>query len=260
MKLTVLVDNTAGNIYGAEHGLSYFIEYDAMKILFDTGHSRLFLDNAKMLNLDLHKEIDLIVLSHGHWDHGDGLKYISSKPLIMHPGGFIKRYRKQGTTNIGLSLSRKEIENKFNLKLYESPYFITDKIVFLGSVPRLNHFEAKTTSFIDENGNEDFVPDDSALAFIKNKELIIISGCSHSGICNICEYAKSVTGINNILAIIGGFHLKRIDSQTRKTIEYIKNENTATVIPSHCTELPALAAFHFEFQSRHLKTGNIINL
>ena len=93
MKLSVLTENTAGAYFFAEHGLSYFIEYDNKKILFDTGASDVFLKNAEKLKIDINSA-DCIVLSHGHWDHGNGLKYLQNKPLICHPTVFFKRYRK----------------------------------------------------------------------------------------------------------------------------------------------------------------------
>ena len=85
MKITVLVDNKSGRCPG-DHGLSFLIE-NSEKILFDTGASDLFLKNAKMLDIDIN-DIDFIVLSHGHWDHGNGLKFIKNKKLICHPGCF----------------------------------------------------------------------------------------------------------------------------------------------------------------------------
>ena len=94
MKLTVLTDNCAGAGYVAEHGLSYLIEHESKKILFDTGHTDVFLRNAKILNIDIQKEIDTAVLSHGHWDHGDGLRYLKNKKLISHPNSFSKRFRR----------------------------------------------------------------------------------------------------------------------------------------------------------------------
>ena len=93
MKLTVLNDNLAGRKYYAEQGLSFLIE-DEIKILFDVGHTDIFIRNAKLLDVSL-DDIDYVVLSHGHWDHGDGLKYIKDKKLICHPDCFIKRYKKK---------------------------------------------------------------------------------------------------------------------------------------------------------------------
>ena len=178
---------------------------------------------------------------------------------ITHPNAFIKRTRKNGSLNIGLALDKETIEKRFKLITSAKPYKISESILFLGEIPRTNNFESQSTNFADENGAADFVPDDSALAIVQDKSLIIISGCAHSGICNICEYAKKVTGISKISVVIGGFHLKHIDEQTRQTIAYFKNEQIADIIPSHCTELPALSAFYTEFIIDQLKTGQVLS-
>jgi len=255
MKLTVLTENIAGGQFLAEHGLSYLIQHENRSILFDAGHSDIFLKNAERLQLNLQDEVDVIVLSHGHWDHGDGLRFVQHKPLVTHPSSFMKRFRKRDQTNLGLTLSRTETESRFELRTSAKPVQISDHIVFLGEIPRTNKFESQTTTFVDENGQDDFVPDDSALAFIKDDELIIVTGCSHSGICNICKYAKEVTGISRIKAVIGGFHLKHNNTQTQQTINYFKQEQVETLLPSHCTDLPALAAFQTNFQNQFVKTG-----
>lgn len=258
MKLSILTENTASGKFCAEHGLSYYIESD-INILFDTGHSDVFLQNAKKLNIDLDK-IETLVLSHGHWDHGDGLRYISNKKLICHPDVFKKRYRKNGNENIGLKLSLNELSEKFEIITSSEPYHVSENIIFLGEVPRLNSFESKETSFVLENNIDDFITDDSGLVIKQNNEIIIISGCAHSGICNIVEYAKKITGINKIRAVVGGFHLKYNNHQTRETIKYLKSQDIAELYPSHCTELPALSAFYNEFKIKHLKSGMVLNL
>ncbi len=258
MKISVLTENCASEYFLAEHGLSYFIEYDNKKILFDTGATDIFLKNAEKLNINVDKA-NVVVLSHGHWDHGNGLKYIENKPLLCHPDVFIKRFRKGENKNIGLDLSYKEITNKFSLITSKESYYITPNIIFLGEIPRLNNFEAQETTFITENGDDDFVIDDSALAIVKNEELIIVSACSHSGICNITEYAKKITGINSVKAVIGGFHLKYQDIQTKKTIDYFKKNKVENLLPSHCTQLPALAAFYEAFKINRVKSGMIFN-
>jgi len=259
MKLTVLTENTASGNFLAEHGLSYFIEHDNTRILFDTGHSDVFLKNAEKLGIDL-DNIENVVLSHGHWDHGDGLSYLKNKNLICHPYAFIKRYRKLDHQYIGLSLCYSELNKKFKLINTRKPYNITDNLIFLGEVPRINSFESQKTPFIDEHKIDDFVPDDSALAVIQENELIIVSGCAHSGICNIIDYAKEVTGIDKVVAVIGGFHLNVIDEQTKQTIQYFKKQKIKHIYPSHCTGLPALAAFYNVFKIKQLKTGMVINL
>ena len=259
MKITVLTENCAGSGFLAEHGLSYLIEHEDEKILFDTGHTDIFIKNAKTLGINIQREVNTVVLSHGHWDHGDGLEHIHNKTLIAHPKVFMKRFRKNNNSNIGLKLSKGQIEKKFKLVLKEEPYYISDNIVFLGQIPRLNGFEAKTTNFIDELGEPDYVIDDSAIAVIQNNELIVITGCSHSGICNIIEYARKVTGINNVKSVIGGFHLKHKNLQTEYTVKFLKENNINKIYPSHCTELPALTSFYEEFNIEQLKTGMILN-
>jgi len=256
MKLTILTENVAGGRFQAEHGLSYLIEHDE-KILFDTGHSDVFLKNAEKLKLKI-DEISTVVLSHGHWDHGDGLKYLDNKKLICHPAVFRNSYRKKDKSRVGINLSLNEIKSTFQLITTKEHFSITKNIVFLGEIPRLNNFESQSTPFIDENQKDDFVEDDSALAIVQNNKLIVVSGCAHSGICNTLEYAKKTTGINEILAVIGGFHLMFLNNQTKQTIAYLKTQQIKYIIPSHCTSLEALTAFYNFSKFTQIKTGMIL--
>ncbi len=255
IRVHILTENIAGSTFLAEHGLSYLIEVDEEKILFDTGHSDVFLKNAQKLGINIENEVQQIILSHGHWDHGNGLTNLNNKKLLAHPGIFVKRYRKRDHSYIGLNLSKQELENKFRIITSASPVQVTTNLYFLGEVPRKNNFESQTTPFEFDDFSDDFIPDDSAIAVVQNRELVIITGCSHSGICNICEYAKSVTGISKIKAVLGGFHLKNQGKQTQLTIDYFKQNKIETIIPSHCTELPALAVFYDAFKIPSVKTG-----
>ena len=257
LTISVLTDNTAGGQFLAEHGLSYLVEIDNEKILFDAGHSNVFLKNAQRLKIDIENEVKTVVLSHGHWDHGNGLKYLSNKTLITHPASFSKRYRKIDHTTVGMDLTKNDVEKLFTLKESKDPLQLTENLFFLGEIPRNNDFESQTTSFEFADGSDDFIPDDSALAAIVNNELVVITGCSHSGICNICEHAKKVSGVNKIKAVMGGFHLKKQDKQSLKTVEYFRKNKVAKLLPSHCTALPALALFHSTFKTEQVKTGMI---
>lgn len=258
MKVTILTENCAGGRFLAEHGLSYLIEKGDQKLLFDTGHSDVFLKNARQMGIDIEKEVKAVVLSHGHWDHGDGLRFLKNKRLIAHPGAFIRRFRKKDFSPVGLSLNKTEIQSRFDLTETEEPLQLTENLYFLGEIPRRNDFEARETSFVDDLCNDDFIPDDSALVAVVKKKLVIITGCSHSGICNIIEQAQKVTGIAEIKAVLGGFHLKEQNEQTRQTIAFFKANRIEQVYPSHCTELPALAAFFDVFQSTQIKTGMVL--
>ena len=257
MRISVLTENHAGSFTQAEHGLSYLIEFDGKRILFDTGQSDMFLKNARIINVGL-GNIDMIVLSHGHFDHGNGLVYLSGGTLICHPGCFVKRYRRSDNSFIGLKNIKEKLSDKFNLITSSEPYRLSDKIFFAGEIPRLTEFESKSTTFIFEDGTPDPVMDDSSLVLDMPEGLFVVTGCGHAGIVNTLEHAKKTTGINRIYGVMGGFHLKEIDIQTKETIRYIKENKVKHVLPSHCTELPALTAFYESFGIRQIKTGDIL--
>jgi 7,8-dihydropterin-6-yl-methyl-4-(beta-D-ribofuranosyl)aminobenzene 5'-phosphate synthase len=147
----------------------------------------------------------------------------------------------------------------FNLNISSKPVKISEKMIFLGEIPRLTNFESRSTAFVFENGEPDFVLDDSALAMILPEGLFVVTGCGHSGIVNTLEYAKQVSAVNNLFGIMGGFHLKEIDLQTNETVKYLKENKIKHILPSHCTELPALTAFYESFGIRQIKTGDILN-
>lgn len=259
MQIQILVDNTAGSKFGAEHGLSYLINHNNTNVLFDVGHSNLFQENAEKMGINLKDTVDTVVLSHGHWDHGNGLVNFSSKPLITHPSAFIKRYRKDGSP-VGLNISKQEVEQIYDLHLHAKPFLIAEGIMYLGEIPRINDFESQTTPFVDDKGQPDFIPDDSALVVMNKGALNIISGCAHSGICNIIEYAKKMTHCNEVNAVIGGFHLKHNNKQTIETIAYFQKNNINFIRPSHCTGFDAMRAFAQSFDIQPITTGTVINL
>lgn len=256
MKITILSDNCASRKYSAEWGLSIYIEAGT-NILLDFGASDLFLKNAEKMDINI-MNADYLVLSHGHWDHGNGLKYLPKKKLVCHPEAFIKRFR--DGEHIGLPFDLKEGEKRFHLILTKKPFSFDENTVFLGEIPRSNDFEAKETIFNKEDGKKDFVYDDSGLAIKTEKGLIVISGCAHAGICNMVDYAIKITGIKEVLAVIGGFHLKDNDFVTKNTIEYLKSINVKKVLPTHCTEFPALVEFYKFFGSTQLHVGQVINI
>lgn len=256
MKISVLTDNYSGPHTTAEHGLSYHIEYDGKCLLFDTGQSAMFLRNAELMDISL-KKLDMIILSHGHFDHGNGLGYLSGFRVICHPGCFVRRYRRCDHAYIGLKNTRKELSLSLNLITSTEPYQISEKIFFLGEIPRLNNFESQNTSFVFEEGSPDFVTDDSGIVFLMEEGLFVVTGCGHAGIVNTLEHAKKITGISTLYGIMGGFHLKEINRQTKETIRYIKENKLKHVLPSHCTNLAALTAFYETFGIKQVKTGDV---
>ena len=255
--ITILSDNQPGEGFESEHGLSWLVEASGT-ILLDAGASDLFLHNAQQLNIDL-SSVEMVALSHGHWDHGNGLKFLTNKTVTCHPAVFRKRFSRDGSLSVGLSFSEEEMLGKLTFRKTETPVFLNDRVVFLGAIPRKFEFENTPTHFTLENGEPDMLPDDSALAIIHNEELIILTGCAHSGVCNIVDYAKQVTGKSKVNAVLGGFHLKHVNNQVMETIAYLKSQGVSHVMPSHCTSFDVIDEFHKHWPEKAVTTGRIIN-
>lgn len=259
MKISILTDNNPGLRTPAEHGLSYLIEFDGKRILFDTGQTDMFIRNAGMMGVSM-KNIDLVVLSHGHFDHGNGLPYLEGGRLVCHPGCFVKRYGRSDRAFIGLKNSRSELAAKLEIYTSSDSIRITDKMFFLGEIPRLTEFESRTTSFVFEDGMPDYVMDDTALALVLPEGLLVITGCGHSGLVNTLEQARKITGVKKLFGVMGGFHLKGKSLQTQETIRYLHENKVSHVYPSHCNDLSALSAFNDNFTFKQVRTGNIYKL
>lgn len=248
MKLKVLVDNNTfiNEYYLGEPAVSYYIEDGDTKILFDTGYSDAFLKNSEEMNINLNK-LDKIVISHGHNDHTGGLKYLfeninnNNIEVISHPESLNYKMR-DNNHYIGTSMKKEELEEACKLKLTDKPLQISDNIVYLGEVPQINDFETRKPvgkCKCDEKLIDDILKDDTAIAYKSKKGLFIITGCSHSGICNIIEYAKQICNENKIYGVIGGFHLFENNERLEKTIAYLKNNNIELLYPCHCVSLRA---------------------
>lgn len=268
MKLKVLEDNNTfiDKYYLGEPAVSYYIEDEDVKILFDTGYSDAFIKNAKNMDIDL-KEINKIVISHGHNDHTGGLKYlfenISSKniELIAHTKCFNKKIC--DGKHIGTSMTEEELEKVCNLKLTDNPLKLSDNIIFLGEIPEINDFEKREIigkCNVSEEMIDDIVIDDTAIVYKSKKGLFIITGCSHSGICNIIEYAKRVCNENKIYGVIGGFHLFDINEKVNKTIQYFKEINPELLYPCHCISLGAKIEIGKQLKINEVGVGLEINI
>lgn len=245
LKLKVLVDNNTfiDEYYLGEPGLSFYIEESGKRILFDTGYSDAFITNAKKMNIDLNN-LDYVVLSHGHNDHTGGLRYLyesfdlSSTVLICHPSIFEEKHHKG--LEIGSPVQLNDFRHLFKeVILTKEAYKISDHLMYLGQINRVNDFENKHPvgyKIIDNKQEDDYCFDDSALVYV-NEQLHIISACSHSGICNICEQAKRLANNKHINTIIGGFHLFENDDVLDKTIAYFKDNEIDNLYPCHCVSL-----------------------
>jgi 7,8-dihydropterin-6-yl-methyl-4-(beta-D-ribofuranosyl)aminobenzene 5'-phosphate synthase len=262
MNLKVLVDNNTyiDQYYYGEPAVSYYIEDEDSSLLLDVGYSDLFIKNATAFGVSL-KNIDAIVISHGHDDHTGGLKYYFEQnkndiSIIAHPDAF--REKTIGNLKICCPILQAELKKKCNLVLSKEPRQISKHITFLGEIPQINNFENRKPigkQMVNETFTDDYVMDDTALVYKDDHGIYIITGCSHSGICNIVEYAKEVCKENRILGIIGGFHLFEISEQVYKTIDYLKQNNIKNLYPCHCTSFAVKAEIHKTIPVKEVGVG-----
>lgn len=268
MRITVLTDNHTyiDKYYLGEPAVSYHMEADGKSILFDTGYSNVFLKNGRNMGIDFNR-LDYLVISHGHNDHTGGMELLlgelekkpQSREFIAHPDIFAERYADGLTISSGVTAE--EVKKYFTLQLTKEPFKLTDNLYFLGEIPRKNDFEAKASVGFRRTlagEEEDFVPDDSALVYKGEEGIYIITGCSHSGICNILEYAKEVTKEERVLGVLGGFHLFELNHQAEKTIEYLKQLQIPFLYPCHCTSLRLKAEMMKNMQVEETGVGLVL--
>jgi 7,8-dihydropterin-6-yl-methyl-4-(beta-D-ribofuranosyl)aminobenzene 5'-phosphate synthase len=256
MKLKVLCDNNTiiDRYYLGEPGIALLIEVDGKQILLDTGYSDVFLRNAHIMGIDL-RELDFLAISHGHDDHTGGLssllKYYEAShmqktvELVAHPGSFATKV--SHGREIGLNLREFALTAYFKLNKTKEPFQLTDRLTYLGEIPRRNDFENKIPIGSVQNAQgqwvPDFLADDTALAYRSDEGLVIITGCSHSGICNIIEHAKTLCGETRIADVIGGFHLLDTPPDLMaRTLQYLSAQSIRCMHPCHCTDLQAKIA------------------
>lgn len=257
MKITVLNDNMASGICSAAHGLSWFIDSD-IKILFDAGPSDIAFKNAEKIGIDPNSA-DLAVLSHGHWDHGNGLAYLSGGRLIAHPEIHRKRYKRGNGKSIGLDISESDIKDKFDVTYSREAMQLSDSVWFLGEIPRSNEWDSGHEDFVLDDQSNDTIPDDTGLAIKTNKGLVVISGCAHSGITNIVNQAMATIPNTPLHAVMGGFHLKPGDNRIPKTIEFFKELEIKKLYPSHCTAVEVISHMREFLPVKFVKSGNVFN-
>lgn len=275
MELTVLVDNNTitGSCYSGEAGFSCYIKCDGKRFLLDTGRTAMFMENARRLGIDL-LDTDAVILSHGHYDHTWGLQplvqaYIEAayekRPwrkaeLITHPASF--QPKEAGGKSIGMIMSEERLGQVFTIRTSTEPVWLTDKLVFLGQIPRINDFEAqKPLGHTQKDGKweDDYVLDDSALAYRSAQGLVILTSCAHSGVCNTVAYAKKVCHNEKVHAVIGGFHLLRDDPQVLEaTAAYLNSCAPQVVYPCHCVSLNGKLSLAHSLPVKELGVGRTL--
>jgi 7,8-dihydropterin-6-yl-methyl-4-(beta-D-ribofuranosyl)aminobenzene 5'-phosphate synthase len=257
----------------AEHGFSALVKTTAAgrthTLLFDFGFSENgAAQNAATLGVNM-SEVEAVALSHGHSDHTGGMEKLAaligkkSISFVVHPAVFKSpRYLKLGEEfKINFpKLTRETVRQAgFSLVESEKPYPLLDNtILFLGEIPHATDFEKGwPLPHCQKDGKEvwDAIEDDTSIVMnLKDKGLVIVSGCAHSGIVNTVRHAMAVTGIDKVHAVMGGFHLSGpfFEPIIDRTTQELRKLHPTYLIPTHCTGRKAIMAMEKEMPEQFI--------
>jgi 7,8-dihydropterin-6-yl-methyl-4-(beta-D-ribofuranosyl)aminobenzene 5'-phosphate synthase len=266
MKIVTLIENLVykKELY-AEHGLAFFIETEHKKILFDTGQSGMFIQNAKILGINI-EDIDVLILSHGHYDHTGGLY------PFLKINSRAKVYAKRKIFTPKYSGRSRFIGTLFNEELLKNRLVFVDEITEIAEdvfiMPEISIVNANDTHFnglkIKQDGKyfQDVFDDELFLAIKKNEKINIVTACSHRGITNICTAAICQFGLP-VGLILGGFHLKDCTAvQYEYIINYFRDLQPESMGVCHCTGIERFADLHHDCKSDlfYNRTGDEITI
>ncbi|HUS70076.1 MAG TPA: MBL fold metallo-hydrolase [Anaerolineae bacterium] len=242
----------------AEHGFSVHIRLGALgpQILLDAGFSQVALPhNLSLLGIDA-RAVDQVVISHGHPDHTGALEIFlrlawKRTPVVVHPDAFLERWDQlsDGSKEGPWQQDRQVWENAgAEIVSLVEPYELAPGCLATGPIHRRTDFEKVAASALYRQGTEfvsDPIRDDQAVVInVREKGLVVIAGCAHSGIVNTVVYAQEISGVDRLWAVVGGFHLDgAAQDKVRRTVAELKALGPHLVMPCHCTGFEAARRF-----------------
>ncbi|MEV4320006.1 MBL fold metallo-hydrolase [Actinocrispum sp. NPDC049592] len=238
----------------AEHGFSALVKVrrgeTTTTLLFDTGMSpEAMVTNAERMGFAL-DELNTIVLSHGHFDHAGGLAGLAKRvklPMVVHPNVWSKRRLViPGQDPVELpTLSKRALTTEgFDVIERREPSLLLDgSVLITGEVDRTTEFEhGMPPSHQAWDGgkweHDPLVIDDQALIVnVRNRGLVVLTGCGHAGAVNIVRHAQRLTGVDQLHALIGGLHLSgpAFEPIIKPTVDAFTAMRPSLIVPGHCT-------------------------
>lgn len=247
VELTVLCDNHAQGELQAEHGLAFWMDAPELKLLFDTGSGQTLAQNAAQLQITL-DECQLVVLSHGHYDHTGGLRELWQQgvtcPVLAHPSVILPRYSRHPDKPVrSIGMPTDIVHQIWQLPTTSrhwsiEPQQLTPYWGSSGEIPRLDPLEDVGGPFFrDAEGSEpDEIPDDLALWFNTPQGLVIVLGCCHSGLINTIAHIRRLTGVFKVAGVIGGLHLLHAgEPRLAYTLDFLRQCQLDYMYLGHCS-------------------------
>jgi 7,8-dihydropterin-6-yl-methyl-4-(beta-D-ribofuranosyl)aminobenzene 5'-phosphate synthase len=274
MKVTTLFENnTISKEYINKHGLSLYIETSEHKILFDTGTDDTFAKNAAKLGVNL-EDVDIAVISHGHYDHGGGLetflKINSKAKIYIGEGAFDNHILKiLGIIRYNIGLKKELLSN--NRLVFVDGIVKIDDLILFSDIKGKKLLPKGNDKLLTVNNNKTVEKDDFDheinLLVNHSDKYSLFCGCAHKGIVNIIERTKDIIN-SDLNTVIGGFHLMGMNTKKLNVQQYLNelsmdlvNNNTEKYYTCHCTDEQAYSYLSQGMSNlNRLKTGMVIEV
>ena len=262
LKITILSTMLADGQELGEWGFAALVEVDGHRILFDTGaHSDVVLKNIRSLGIDL-STVPEVILSHSHWDHVGGFMTLRETVMSQTPGALARTHVGEGIFYPRASL-RPDVEDNQMLRIkadyektggiflnHDKPVQLYPGVWLTGPVPRKypeRNWSGSAKVSTPAGLVEDNLPEDMALIFDTAQGLVVLTGCGHAGVINICDYARSIVRPARVHALIGGVHLFAAKEETLHwTAGMLKGFGVDNLLGAHCTGLETVYRFRTE--------------
>ena len=261
----------------AEHGLAHLVEVargaSTTRVLFDFSQTDACLNhNARELGLEV-RAIDVLALSHGHRDHFGGLmgflhahRRFMRKGLVFYGGAdhFLPRFNERDGDRIYIGrLDRREIERyDVSVETVREPALIAEGVLLSGEMLSQEPFEPIPASLLVERDGavvpDTFIGEQTLIAHVRGRGLVVVTSCSHRGIVGICRNAVRVTGVPKVHAVIGGFHLSGLsEERVTRVVDAFRDLGIDHVVPQHCTGIEAIATLYHRLPERRMVVSSV---